>query len=355
MNPLEHPDKPLNNVAQEQPTEPKQEPSLATTHITTPVTPAKPTQTHDYAHPIVDAPKKTYHPKRFMIALSIFVAVCLLAVAAMVAIALLPMQQTMKTQTINNTTSQTAEKAVSAKQAIAHVKEYFKADGAAKSGISLPVRATGKDFYTVIPDAASLQSVAGEVMFDKIDAQLASVIHSLEGDGFTLLASGYEPERLNYLGSFTHKETFCQVEVVRPADTKANQWLEVRCADMATYDEYAKAQEPLARLYTPLSATSVLYGFVGKPTATASKTGGYYLTELPVSIVLDNTMISTGNAALFYQTPNQIWRYFKDRDADTAFDCGDYNTDDLRYAYAGTPCRNSGKSIPPTVQPPKKT
>ena len=355
MNPLEHPDKPLNDVPREQPIQPKQEPPLAAVPIAPPASSAEPIQKHDYAQPIADAPKKAYHPRRFMVALGVFVTICLLAVTAMVAMALLPMQQSKKSETANNAASQAVEKTVSAKQAIAHVKEYFKADGAAKSGISLPVRATGKDFYTVIPDAASLQSVAGEVMFDKIDAQLASVIHSLEGDGFTLLASGYEPERLNYLGSFTHKETFCQVEVVRPADTKANQWLEVRCADMATYDEYAKAQEPLARLYTPLSATSVLYGFVGKPTATASKTGGYYLTELPVSIVLDNTMISTGNAALFYQTPNQIWRYFKDRDADTAFDCGDYNTDDLRYAYAGTPCRNSGKSIPPTVQPPKKT
>ena len=258
MNPLEHPDKPLNDVPREQPIQPKQEPPLVAVPIAPPASSAEPIQKHDYAQPIADAPKKAYHPRRFMVALGVFVTICLLAVTAMVAMALLPMQQSKKSETANNAASQAVEKTVSAKQAIAHVKEYFKADGAAKSGISLPVRATGKDFYTVIPDAASLQSVAGEVMFDKIDAQLASVIHSLEGDGFTLLASGYEPERLNYLGSFTRKETFCQVEVVRPADTKANQWLEVRCADMATYDEYAKAQEPLVRLYPPLSSTSVL-------------------------------------------------------------------------------------------------
>lgn len=354
MNPLEHPDKPLNDVPQEQPAMPKQAPAADIAPVATPVSVTEPSHAHDYTHPIADTPKKTYHPKRFVVALSIFVAVCLLAVAAMVVIALLPMQQSGKSEAPNNTATQPTEKTLSARQAIAHVKEYFKADGVAKNGISLPVRATGKDFYTVIPEASATISVAGEVALDKIDSQLASVIHSLEGDGFTQHTTGYEPERLNYLGSFTRKETVCQVEVVRPADTKANQWLEARCADMATYDEYAKAQEPLARLYTPLSATSVLYGFVGKPAPVASKTAGYYTVQLPVSIVIDSEMTSHGKLALYYQAPSGVWTYWRDRDASAVFACDQYDTNELKNAYFGTACRDAGKNIDTTVPAPKK-
>ena len=354
MNPLEHPDKPLNDVPQEQPAMPKQAPAADIAPVATPVSVTEPSHAHDYTQPIADTPKKTYHPKRFVVALSIFVAVCLLAVAAMVVIALLPMQQSGKSEAPNNTATQPTEKTLSARQAIAHVKEYFKADGAAKSGISVPVRATGKDFYTVIPEASATVSVAGNVTPDKIDSQLKSIIHSLEGDGFTQQTSGYEPESSNYLGSFVRPETVCQVEVAHITDKASGHWTEVRCADMATYDEYAKAQEPLARLYTPLSATSVSYGFIGKPAPVASKTAGYHTAELPVSIVIDNNMTSHGKSALYYQAPSGVWTYWRDRDASVIFACDQYDTNELKNAYFGTACRDAGKNIDTTVPAPKK-
>ena len=354
MNPLEHPDKPLNDVPQEQPSIPKQAPATDTAPVATTVSVTEPHHTHADTHPGVDTPKKTYHPKQFVLALSIFVAVCLLAVAAMVVIAILPMQRSGKSEAPSNTATQPTEKTLSAKQAIAHVKEYFKADGVAKNGISLPVRATGKDFYTVIPEASATISVAGEVAPDKADSQLKSVIHSLEGDGFVRQTSGYEAESRNYLGNFTRKETVCQVEVVKPTDTKASQWLEVRCVDMASYDEYAKAQEPLVRLYTPLSATSVLYGFIGKPAPIASKTAGYNTAELPVSIVIDSTMTSHGTSALYYQLPSGVWIYWRDRDTSGVFTCDQYNTNELKNAYLGTPCRDASNNTSSAVAAPKK-
>lgn len=354
MNPLEHPDKPLNDVSREQPIQSKQEPPLVAVPIAPPASSAEPIQKHDYAQPIADAPKKAYHPRRFMVALGVFVTICLLAVTAMVAMALLPMQQSKKSETANNAASQAVEKTVSAKQAIAHVKEYFKADGAAKSGISLPVRATGKDFYTVIPEASATVSVAGNVAPDKTDSQLKSIIHSLEGDGFTQQTSGYEPESSNYLASFVRPETVCQVEVVHIIDKSSSHWTEVRCADMATYEEYAKAQEPLVRLYTPLSATSVLYGFIGKPSPVASKTTGYSTAELPVSIVIDSTMTSHGTLALYYQAPSGLWTYWRDRDASAVFACDQYNTNELKSAYFGAPCRDTGTNTMSVVAAPKK-
>ncbi len=354
MHPLEHPDKPLNDVPQEQPAIPKQAPAADIAPVATPVSVPEPSHAHDYTRPIADTPKKTYHPKRFVVALSIFVAVCLLAVAAMVVIALLPMQQSGKPEAPSNTATQPNEKTLSARQAIAHVKEYFKADGKARNGISMPVRATGKSFYTVIPEASATVSVAGEVAPDKVQQQRVSIIHSLEGDGFVQRTTGYEPERSNYLGSFARKETVCQVEVDPPVGAAVNHWVEVRCADMATYEAYAKAQEPLVSLYTPLSATSVVYGFIGKPAPVVSKTAGYHTAEIPVSSVVDDTMTSYGTLALFYQAPSGVWTYWRDRNAEAVFACDQYDTNELKNAYYGTSCRDTSKNTLSTVPAPRK-
>jgi hypothetical protein len=51
----------------------------------------------------------------------------------MVVIALLPMQQSGKSEGQSNTATQPTEKTLSARQAIAHVKEYFKADSERKT------------------------------------------------------------------------------------------------------------------------------------------------------------------------------------------------------------------------------
>lgn len=347
--PLQHPEEPLNTVPL-QPLAPRTTQTPGTLPSVTQGATA-PNQAPSYAHPAPDKPKRTYNPKRFKLILGIVVGVCILAVAIMLAVALL--QPTGQQKVTPETPKPTIpEKTVSAKTAIDHVKEYFKGDQVARTPISLPVLSTNSDFYTVIPDTAPLVSVAGEVAPDKSEAQLNSIIHSLEGDGFTQRVSSNGANQTAYLADFTRKETYCEVSVAKPADTKANHWFEARCLDMATYVDYAAAQRPLVSQYTPLTATSVQYGFVGKPAPVASKTAGYKLAELEVSIVVDSRMTSTGKFAQFYQTPDGLWHYFKDRDASAAFECDQYATDDLRAAYVGVACRNSKNALE-TVQPPR--
>lgn len=341
--PLKHPKQPLNDVTVEQPRPPLQQPAepvilppLAAPPKSSSATPAK----------------VTYHPKRFRIMLGSIVALCLVAVATMVVVALAPFRQGNTAPSDKANSTAPSERVVAAKQAIAHVKEYFKADGIAKSGISLPVRAAGKDFYTTIPDPAVLSSVAGEVLPAKRQSQLASIVHSLEGDGFTLHVRSNSDDA--YLAEFSGNQTFCEVSANPLDHRKVSFWVEVRCADMSTYNDYAAAQEPLVRLYTPLSATSALYGFSGKPTPTASKTSGYSTVELPVSAIADNKATSTGAYALFYQTPDGLWHYFTDRDTVAGLDCSAYNSRDLQFAYVGTPCRTSSTTAPSVVELPKK-
>lgn len=354
---LQHPEKPLNNLPV--PNVMPQAPDISSSLPPVPpaeqpnVEPTPATTATGYAHPIADKPRRTYNPKRFKLLLIVIVAISILSVGAAVALTLLPFMQK-QTATVPETSKPVApEKPVSAKTAIDHVKDYFKGEQLAKTPISLPVMATGSDFYTVVPDVAPLVSVAGEVAPDASERQLSSIIHSLEGDKFVQRVSSNGANQTAFLADFTRKETFCEVSVQKPTDVKQNHLFEVRCLDMATYVDYAAAQKPLVSQYSPLSATSVQYGFVGKPASLPSKTANYALVDMEVSIVVDNRMTSTGKYAQFYQSPDGLWYYFRDRDTAAVIDCDKYNSDEVRKAYFGVSCRNSTKGDITTVQAPR--
>lgn len=352
---LEHPEKPLNTVPSPltTPTESQQQPGLPPISIDDSTTHSE--HPHDYSHPIADKPRKTYNPKRFKIILVAVVVLSILAVGTAVALTVLPFAQKQTVVVEQPTKQDVPEKTISAKTAIDHVKDYFKGTQTAKTPIALPVLSTGNSFYTVVPDVAPLVSVAGEVAPDASEKQLSSIIHSLEGDQFVQRIASNGANQTNYSADFSRKETFCEVTVQKPADVKANHLFEVRCLDMATYVEYAAAQKPLVDQYTPLTATSVQYGFIGKPILIPSKTANYSLVDLEVSIVVDSRMTSTGKYAQFYQSPDGLWHYFRDRDSDAVIDCDRYNSDELKRAYLGTSCRNSAKGDITTVQAPRSS
>lgn len=312
-------------------------------------------EVRDYAHPAAVEPKHRYHPKRFILWLSIFVAVCILAVATMLAFALLPSPGSKTSQTTPKSTQPVSNnKPVTAELAIKHVKEYFKGVEQAKTPLFRPVQAPTMAYFTVVPDTAPLVSVAGNVTPDKASAQLGAIIHSLIGDKFAETVVSDGTNGANYQVYFTNSNTTCELDQLNTKDVTANVWIEAKCLDMATYTSYAVAQQPLASLYTPLSATSVQYGFVGKPATVAGSTAGYKYTQLQVSIVIDNQMTSSGQFALYYQTPDGLWHYFTNQDNDVAIDCAQYSTKDLQSTYAGTACRDLRKGTMSTVPAPRR-
>lgn len=304
-------------------------------------TPAPAPEVHDYLHPIQDEPKHTYHPKRMMLTLGLIVGASLLAVVIMLLYALLPPQSSKKSTNTSQTPTTTTVPAdtLTAKQTIEHVAAYFKGAEKAKSPISRPVTAPNKSFYTVIPETAPLISLAGNVMADKSDTQLESILKSMNYDKFVkqVLADG--ASGTNYLADLTRNDVICQVAVTKQKDAKADHWFEVRCLDMSTYTEHANIQQTLVSLYTPLTASSVQYGFVGKPSTRASKTAGYTLAELPVGTVIDNRLTTTNRLALFYQSPDKLWHYFTDRDTSLLVECENFDTPVLKTAYSGESCR----------------
>ena len=309
----------------------------------------------DYTHPIADPPKHTYHPKRFMIALSVFVGICIIGVGIMLAMALMPQSNSKpKANTGKDTNKTSQDTTLTAATAITHVKEYFKGTETAKSPIMRPIKAPNTNYYTVIPDVSPLVSAAGAIAPDKASAQINSIVHSLEGDSFTKTVVSDGSGTTNYQAYFIRKDVICETDLVKTQDTKANQWIEAKCLDMSTYTTYAGSQASFANLYTPLSATSVVYGFVGKPTVTDGSVAGYKRGQIQVSSVINDQMTTDGKYAIYYQTPDGLWHYFADQDNKVAIECEKYTTKDLQSAFSGAACRSLKTGTMSTVPAPKK-
>jgi len=307
----------------------------------------------DYMHPIADTPKRAYHPKRFMVALGVFVSLCIIGVGAMLAFALMPAANTKLKTTAKDTSKPSSDSTLTAATAITHVKEYFKGTEVAKSAIMRPIKAPNTSYYTVVSDIAPLVSAAGEVTPDKASAQINSIVHSLDGDGFSKVVIADGSGMANYQAYFVRKDVVCEADLVKPKDIKANQWIEAKCLDMSTYSSYAQDQADFASIYTPLSATSVLYGFVGKPTVTDGSVAGYKRGKIQVSSVINDQLTADGKFAIYYQTPDGIWHYFADQD-NVAIECEKYITKDQQSAYSGAPCRSLKTGAMSAVPAPKK-
>lgn len=312
---------------------------------------------HDYTHPILDSPKHPYHPKRVMIGLIAIVVLALLSVAAMLLFALLPMKNTAKPAKTQQTNVQsTKQDSLSAKETISHLSVYFKGKNPVKTGITLPVKAPGSAYYTVIPETTDVVGMSGEISADMSDQQRDSIEKSLDYDQFTKQVMSDGSNHTNYLADYSRSDVVCELSITKPTDVKADQLFDMKCQDMSTYTAYAKRQAQWVSLYASLTATSVRYGFVGMPVVHPSTVANYNITQLQVSTVVDNRMASTGKYAQFYQTPDGLWHYLQDQDEGTLIMCDQYMaSNDLRSAYAGQQCRSKTGTVSTVIPPTKKS
>ena len=318
-----------------------------------PQQPQQPIVAGDYTHPILDKPKRVYHPKVTIIALSAVVTLALIGVGLAIYFALQPVQpgQTNKNGSTNNGTTKTPT--LTAAQEIERLKVYFKGTDKARTSLTTPIRTEGNNFYTVIPDASQVTSIAGELEPAKVADHLTAMHKVLDYDKFTrkILQDGVGTN--NYLADYIHADVICQLSATKQTDPKANQFVEAKCLNLQQYVDYATVQRTFYNVYPAGDASSVPIVFTGKPQIKASVTAGYQFTELPVSTVIDQQATSSGTLAMFYKTPDNIWHHFKDR-AQRLVECEQYNTDPLRYAYAGQPCHSLGKDVDLVVEAPKK-
>lgn len=314
---------------------------------------ATPTEVHDYLHPIVEQPKHTYHPKAVRTVLVIVVAICLLGVGLAVLASLLPAMSKPATKSQNQTTTPVATEKLTATKQIERVKAYFKGTTTAGSSLTLPVKTTGNNFYTVIPDVAETKSVAGELAPAEVPAMLTAIHKVFDYDKMERTVRSDGTDNTNYLADYRHADIVCQLTVTKPSDTKAKQFVEAKCLDVSQYVAYAAIQRPFYNVYTPAQAGSVEYAFTGKPVSKPSNTSGYQLAELPIGTVIGQQVETSGQIAMFYQTPDGIWHYFKDR-AQKMIECEQYRSRDELFAYGGQLCYSLAKDTVISVVAPKK-
>ena len=239
---------------------------------------------------------------------------------------------------------------LTAQQTIERTAVYFKGQEKAKTPLTIPIKVKGKNFYTVIPDVDILQSLAGYVSKEMSKQQRESIEKSLDYDKFVKKVFSEGDEKTAYLADFTRDDVVCQLSV-DPAehDTKGD-WTELRCLDISAYTPYADAQQPLAKAYSAVTSTATHYGFIGKPVPKDGALSGYKLVEIPVGAVTNQRMTTPDNLGMFYQMPDGLWYYFRDRNRDVYVECENFTGENQRRAYADQPCRRRSTGTIETVK-----
>ena len=304
---------------------------------TQPITPVNTPPAGDYSHPIAsEKPNKPYHKLKIILVIGLILAALIAALAIVLYVA---SSSTKPAQEAEQTETTEAIEPITAEETIENIAAYFKGQEKARSSITIPVKAKDKDFYTVIPDIENLKSIAGYIAASESKAQRESIEKSLDYDKFTkkLFSDGYE--KTDYLADFTRDDVVCQLSVdVSKRDTDGD-WVEIRCLDTKDYIEYADAQQPLVSAYSSVTSTAAQYGFVGKPVPKDGAISGYKLVEIPASSVTEQRLTTNDNLALFYQSPDKLWHYFRDRNKNVLVECENYSGEALRKAYVDQPCR----------------
>lgn len=109
----------------------------------------------------------------------------------------------------------------------------------------------------------------------------------------------------------------------------------IGCADTSSYDETAKAIQPL---YVVSKAAGNAYlNFFMLEEMKPSKTPGYTIATVEAG---DE---NTGAALLFYQTPDKVWHYFIT--TQQVVGCSNYNTTDIKKAFLGETCANPDATV----------
>ena len=155
----------------------------------------------------------------------------------------------------------------------------------------------------------------------------------------------------DYVADFIRDDVICQLQTYKPNVPKAPTFLEVKCADMSLYDDYAKKQEPFYQAHQTVQTISVPTAFIGYASVEKSSTDGYELAEIPFGTVSERRPLGSGvvinanSRAMYYTGPDTVWHYFTTRvQAAETITCETYEVKDvLRLAYKGKPCYSLAK------------
>jgi hypothetical protein len=308
----------------------------------------KPLSDGKYAQPVPHQKGvRSFHALKVILISGLLLAA---AIGVIAAVLLFAQSSTKRTANEQKKAGETKLDPLTAQQTIERTAVYFKGQEKAKTPLTIPIKVKGKNFYTVIPDVDILQSLAGYVPKEMSKQQRKSIEKSLDYDKFVKKVFSEGDEKTAYLADFTRDDVVCQLSV-DPAehDTKGD-WTELRCLDVSAYTPYADAQQPLAKAYSAVTSTAAHYGFIGKPVPKDGALSGYKLVEIPVGAVTNQRMTTPDNLGMFYQMPDGLWYYFRDRNRDVYVECENFTGENQRRAYADQPCRRRSTGTIETVK-----
>ena len=308
----------------------------------------KPLSDGKYAQPVPHQKGvRSFHALKVILISGLLLAA---AIGVIAVVLLFAQSSTKRTTNEQKKAGETKLDPLTAQQTIERTAVYFKGQEKAKTPLTIPIKVKGKNFYTVIPDVDILQSLAGYVPKEMSKQQRESIEKSLDYDKFVKKVFSEGDEKTAYLADFTRDDVVCQLSV-DPAehDTKGD-WTELRCLDVSAYTPYADAQQPLAKAYSAVTSTAAHYGFIGKPMPKDGALSGYKLVEIPVGAVTNQRMTTPDNLGMFYQMPDGLWYYFRDRNRDVYVECENFTGENQRRAYADQPCRRRSTGTIETVK-----
>lgn len=308
----------------------------------------KPLSDGKYAQPVPHQKGvRSFHVLKVILISGLLLAA---AIGVIAVVLLFAQSSTKRTTNEQKKAGETKLDPLTAQQTIERTAVYFKGQEKAKTPLTIPIKVKGKNFYTVIPDVDILQSLAGYVPKEMSKQQRESIEKSLDYDKFVKKVFSEGDEKTAYLADFTRDDVVCQLSV-DPAehDTKGD-WTELRCLDVSAYTPYADAQQPLAKAYSAVTSTAAHYGFIGKPMPKDGVLSGYKLVEIPVGAVTNQRMTTPDNLGMFYQMPDGLWYYFRDRNRDVYVECENFTGENQRRAYADQPCRRRSTGTIETVK-----
>lgn len=223
--------------------------------------------------------------------------------------------------------------------------------GSASTAITRPVKAEGAGYYTVMAVASNVQNAAVTAPPAEIESKHAAAVKVFSYLGYVKSTPQANIPATDNQIDYVRPDVICQLTTHVPADGGNSRTLEAKCQDIGAYTELSKKQRPFYDAFTKVSASSGQVGFIGEPIITPSASAGYILAKLAYGTVANDQLLTTGDFALYYQTPDQLWHYFKTQQT-SEITCDEYKTDELKFAYATYPCK--ANKPPYTVIAPKK-
>jgi len=318
----------------------------------------------DFSHPVYEKKASRYHPKQVKIALSIIVAVVLLGIVFAVIAALQMTSTSTRKKTAPVAEKSTPKKTLTAAIVTDHLRVYFKGTETARSSLSTAIETKDHRFYTIIPDVEMVKktSIGGNLDEAKVEPHITALEKSLDYDEFLKFQVSDGVGINNYVADFIRDDVICQIQSYKPTTPKAPTFLEVKCADIVLYDDYAKQQDPFYQAHQTVQSISVPTGLIGHAAIESSKAEGYLLAEIALGSVAERRPLGSGvmtnanSRAMYYSGKDKVWHYFTTRVQDVAtITCEMYEVKDaLRIAYQGKPCYSLAKKKQMVVEVKKR-